>query len=133
MSKLVQAYDLAEYEDFINQEQFAGRPLAEYVAEVQRIYCADKRPWVIGYSGGKDSSAVITLVYLAKLGTILKQDWGSLEEIQQQQATLQKRNDRDIHQDEVEKLEAELQTLQRRIIDAGESSVLIDEENERAH
>ncbi len=68
-----------------------------------------------------------------KLGTILKQDWGSLEEIQQQQATLQKRNDRDIHQDEVEKLEAELQTLQRRIIDAGESSVLIDEENERAH
>ncbi|ECN6376807.1 DNA phosphorothioation system sulfurtransferase DndC, partial [Salmonella enterica subsp. enterica serovar Enteritidis] len=60
-------------------------------------------------------------------------DWGSLEEIQQQQATLQKRNARDIHQDEVEKLEAELQTLQRRIIDAGESSVLIDEENERAH
>lgn len=68
MSKLVQAYDLAEYEDFINQEQFAGRPLAEYVAEVQRIYCTDKRPWVIGYSGGKDSSAVITLVYLALLG-----------------------------------------------------------------
>ncbi|WP_208451122.1 hypothetical protein, partial [Burkholderia gladioli] len=68
-----------------------------------------------------------------KLGTILKQDWGSLAEIQQQQATLQKRNDRDFHQDEVEKLEAELQTLQRRIIDAGESSVLIDEENERAH
>ena len=52
MSKLVQAFDLAEYEDFINQELFAGRPLAEYVAEVQRIYCADKRPWVIGYSGG---------------------------------------------------------------------------------
>lgn len=29
MSTLVQAYDLAEYEDFINQEQFAGRPLAD--------------------------------------------------------------------------------------------------------
>ena len=68
MSKLVQAYDLAEYTDFINQEQFSGRPLAEYISEVQRIYCADKRPWVIGYSGGKDSSAVITLVYLALLG-----------------------------------------------------------------
>lgn len=52
MSKLVQAYDLAEYTDFINQEQFSGRPLAEYISEVQRIYCADKRPWVIGYSGG---------------------------------------------------------------------------------
>ncbi|QQE88559.1 DNA phosphorothioation system sulfurtransferase DndC [Azotobacter chroococcum] len=62
------AYDLADYENFINQEVFAGKPLAEYVAEVQRIYCMDARPWIIGYSGGKDSSAVITLVYLALLG-----------------------------------------------------------------
>ncbi|MCF5895008.1 DNA phosphorothioation system sulfurtransferase DndC [Aeromonas veronii] len=68
MNPLIQAHDLADYEDFINTEPFAGRPLAEYVAEVQRIYCADKRPWVIGYSGGKDSSAVLTLVYLALLG-----------------------------------------------------------------
>lgn len=68
MNPLIQAHDLADYEDFINTESFAGRPLAEYVAEVQRIYCSDKRPWVIGYSGGKDSSAVLTLVYLALLG-----------------------------------------------------------------
>ncbi|MCV4783355.1 DNA phosphorothioation system sulfurtransferase DndC, partial [Escherichia coli] len=62
-----------------------------------------------------------------KLGTILKQDWGSLEEIQQQQAALQKRNDRDIHQEEITRLEAELQVLQRRIVDASESSVLVGE------
>lgn len=68
MSELQQAYDLEVYEDFINQEAFAGRPLSEYVSEVQRIYLADKRPWVIGYSGGKDSSAVATLIYLALLG-----------------------------------------------------------------
>lgn len=68
MSKLLNAHDLGDYEDFINLEDFAGRPLAEYVSEVQRIYCSDKRPWVIGYSGGKDSSAVITLVYLALQG-----------------------------------------------------------------
>ncbi len=68
MSTLQMAYDLADYEDFINFEPFAGKLLADYVAEVQRIYCADKRPWVIGYSGGKDSSAVVTLVYLALLG-----------------------------------------------------------------
>lgn len=68
MTLLQQAYDLADYEKFINEELFAGKPLAEYVAEVQRIYCSDKRPWIIGYSGGKDSSAVITLVYLALLG-----------------------------------------------------------------
>lgn len=68
MNKLVQAHDLDDYEDFINNEIFAGRSLSEYVSEVQRIYTSDKRPWVIGYSGGKDSSAVITLVYLALLG-----------------------------------------------------------------
>ncbi|MGL4206355.1 MAG: DNA phosphorothioation system sulfurtransferase DndC [Aeromonadaceae bacterium] len=68
MSTLQMAHDLADYEDFINLEPFAGKLLADYVAEVQRIYCADKRPWVIGYSGGKDSSAVVTLVYLALLG-----------------------------------------------------------------
>ena len=32
MNKLVQAYDLADYKDFINEEQFAGHPLASYVS-----------------------------------------------------------------------------------------------------
>jgi len=68
MSELQQAYDLEDYEDFINKEIFSGKPLAEYVAEVQRIYMGDKRPWVIGYSGGKDSTAVVTLVHLALMG-----------------------------------------------------------------
>ncbi len=62
------AEDLAEYEDFINAEDFANNKLSHYIADVQRVYCADKRPWVIGYSGGKDSSAVMSLVYLALLG-----------------------------------------------------------------
>ncbi|HFV9294744.1 TPA: DNA phosphorothioation system sulfurtransferase DndC [Serratia fonticola] len=68
MSQLQQVHDLEIYEDFINREIFAGRPLYEYISEVQRIYLADKRPWVVGYSGGKDSSAVVTLIYLALLG-----------------------------------------------------------------
>ncbi len=32
---------------------------------VQEIYLADEIPWVIGYSGGKDSTAVLQLVWLA--------------------------------------------------------------------
>lgn len=68
MTTLKQLFDLVDYKDFINSEIFAGHPLTKYVTEVQRIYCSDKRPWVIGYSGGKDSSAVITLIYLALLG-----------------------------------------------------------------
>ncbi|WP_341503872.1 DNA phosphorothioation system sulfurtransferase DndC [Gallaecimonas sp. GXIMD4217] len=68
MTDLINAYDLADYEDFINQESFAGQKLSHFVAHVQRIYRADNRPWVIGYSGGKDSTAVLTLVYLALQG-----------------------------------------------------------------
>ncbi|GAM62831.1 3'-phosphoadenosine 5'-phosphosulfate sulfurtransferase dndC [Vibrio ishigakensis] len=68
IDELQLAEDLAEYKDFINVEDFANNKLSHYIADVQRVYCADKRPWVIGYSGGKDSSAVMSLVYLALLG-----------------------------------------------------------------
>ena len=65
---LAKQYDLDEYIEFIEQEEFAGRPLSDYVASLQRVYLQDTRPWVIGYSGCKDSSAVMVLVYLALLG-----------------------------------------------------------------
>ena len=60
--------DLDEYKEFITEENFSGNKLSSFISDVQRVYCADKRPWVIGYSGGKDSSAVMTLVYFALLG-----------------------------------------------------------------
>ncbi len=66
--QLLLAEDLDFYVDFINEEDFAEHKLSYYIADVQRVYCADKRPWVIGYSGGKDSSAVMSLVYMALLG-----------------------------------------------------------------
>ena len=65
---LAKQFDLEEYIEFIEQEEFSGLPLKDYVANVQRVYLQDTRPWVIGYSGGKDSSAVMVLVYLALLG-----------------------------------------------------------------
>ncbi len=44
---------------------FAGRPLRNLVAEIQDLYLEDGRPWVIGYSGGKDSTTVVQLIYFA--------------------------------------------------------------------
>lgn len=48
---------------------FAGRNLDEVVAElteeIRELYTADEVPWVVGYSGGKDSTAVLQLVWLA--------------------------------------------------------------------
>jgi len=42
--------------------------IARLVAEVQGLYLADGIPWVVGYSGGKDSTAVLQLVWLALQG-----------------------------------------------------------------
>lgn len=33
--------------------------------EIQELYCLDSIPWIIGYSGGKDSTAVLQLVWNA--------------------------------------------------------------------
>jgi len=38
------------------------------VAEIRELYLEDGVPWVIGYSGGKDSTAVAQLVWLAIAG-----------------------------------------------------------------
>jgi len=33
------------------------------VDELQRLYTMDDRPWVVGYSGGKDSTMIASLVF----------------------------------------------------------------------
>src|SRR5262249_10007318 len=48
---------------------FAEHGLAKTVQalgeEIRELYLADAVPWVVGYSGGKDSSAVLQLVWNA--------------------------------------------------------------------
>lgn len=34
-------------------------------AEIQELYCLDEIPWVVGYSGGKDSTCVLQLIWNA--------------------------------------------------------------------
>ena len=34
-------------------------------SEIQELYVADDIPWIVGYSGGKDSSTVLSLVWNA--------------------------------------------------------------------
>ena len=51
------------------QSVFRGLGLAKTVEavcdEIRELYLADAIPWVVGYSGGKDSSAALQLVWLA--------------------------------------------------------------------
>lgn len=42
---------------------FNENTLEELIEEIQYVYKSDDRPWVIGYSGGKDSTTVVELVY----------------------------------------------------------------------
>ncbi len=44
---------------------FNNRSLKEIYAEIRKLYLSDKRPWVIGFSGGKDSSTCVQLVWYA--------------------------------------------------------------------
>ncbi|MCY4200610.1 MAG: DNA phosphorothioation system sulfurtransferase DndC [Gammaproteobacteria bacterium] len=56
------------YADSIEQAKAlepAGRPLADLIHELRDLYLEDARPWVIGFSGGKDSTAILQLVYSA--------------------------------------------------------------------
>ena len=53
----------------MQESAFKQRGMAQTVKavceEIRRLYQWDQVPWVIGYSGGKDSSAVLQLVWLA--------------------------------------------------------------------
>ncbi|MFB6215676.1 MAG: DNA phosphorothioation system sulfurtransferase DndC, partial [Candidatus Aenigmatarchaeota archaeon] len=44
---------------------FDNRSLEDIYGEIQETYLADDRPWVIGYSGGKDSTTALQLIWYA--------------------------------------------------------------------
>ena len=47
---------------------FADNSIDDLYKSIQETYLADRRPWVIGYSGGKDSTATLQAVWLALAG-----------------------------------------------------------------
>lgn len=47
------------------QRKSVGDVVIEITGEIRELYLADHVPWVVGYSGGKDSTAVLQLIWLA--------------------------------------------------------------------
>lgn len=43
------------------------QPFEDIIQEIMTVYMHDARPWLIGYSGGKDSTLLVSLVYEAML------------------------------------------------------------------
>lgn len=50
------------------ESKFGGASRASLLDEIRGLYIGDARPWVIGYSGGKDSTTVLRLVFEALSG-----------------------------------------------------------------
>lgn len=44
---------------------FEDKPISEFYEEVQAVYLENTTPWVLGYSGGKDSTATLQVVWNA--------------------------------------------------------------------
>ena len=60
---------IAQQPDSKTQENRTVAELVDYIqvltTEIQELYCLDGIPWVVGYSGGKDSTATLQLIWNA--------------------------------------------------------------------
>ena len=52
-------------EQIVESSVFDKCSLKDIHKEIQEIYMSDQRPWVIGYSGGKDSTTSLQLIFCA--------------------------------------------------------------------
>ena len=57
-SKKISAFTESGFRESIDQ----------LLEEIREVYQSDEFPWVVGYSGGKDSTAVLQLVWMAVEG-----------------------------------------------------------------
>lgn len=51
----------------VNALSLSGDRLEERYREIRQVYLSDSRPWVVGYSGGKDSTCALQMVWTALL------------------------------------------------------------------
>lgn len=49
----------------VKNSVFNHKSLKDIYSEIQNVYLSDKRPWVIGFSGGKDSTTCVQLIWYA--------------------------------------------------------------------
>jgi DNA sulfur modification protein DndC len=49
----------------MSEERITGEKIQQLQEKIREVYVSDSRPWVVGYSGGKDSSCVLQLVWYA--------------------------------------------------------------------
>jgi DNA sulfur modification protein DndC len=68
MSSAQDSYIYDSFDSMAEEHSINQATLKQAIQDVQTIYLNDGRPWVLGYSGGKDSTAIAELVYAALKG-----------------------------------------------------------------
>ena len=51
----------------MTESVFETRKLSDVYDEIREVYLSDNRPWILGFSGGKDSTCMVQLVWNALL------------------------------------------------------------------
>jgi len=51
----------------MTESVFETRKLSDIYDEIKEVYLSDNRPWILGFSGGKDSTCMVQLVWNALL------------------------------------------------------------------
>ncbi|MDP3780585.1 MAG: phosphoadenosine phosphosulfate reductase family protein, partial [Nitrosopumilaceae archaeon] len=49
----------------MTESVFKTRSLEQIYEEIREVYLGDNRPWILGFSGGKDSTCMVQLVWYA--------------------------------------------------------------------
>ncbi len=49
----------------MSESIFNKRTLKDIFDEIRHVYLSDNRPWIVGFSGGKDSTCMVQLVWHA--------------------------------------------------------------------
>lgn len=61
------SYIYNTHKAMLKELDIAEQPLSELIQNIQETYKSDNRPWIIGFSGGKDSTCILSLIYSALL------------------------------------------------------------------
>ena len=56
-----------EHSEMLNDLSISNQRLSDLIHEIINMYLSDNRPWIIGFSGGKDSTCILSLIYSALL------------------------------------------------------------------
>lgn len=67
MTTKEETFVYSTHKAMVGDLSIAGRKLSEVTEEIQSLYLSDQRPWIIGFSGGKDSTTILSLIYNALL------------------------------------------------------------------